>query len=271
MKKMVKYFLALFMLGSVFTNRNIEVSANVQESITESNVVLEHEGDYKIVVIKEEVEDGVIYKEYHDSVLVDSLFVKNENGAISPQTNDNIQNTRANPYLSGTTKLGSVYYNVAGFSNQIRMDLRYKQDGAPAITTYTVKNQYATALAFAIDLAAYLFMPQSLCVKLVDKLIANGIVAVSTNVLQLIGSCKLNALAQNQYLYAYIPLQAPDQPEVYRTFTGTNYRITETNHRLENTNYYTGYATNGWGTTALGVNLGNNFFNSYCTVARWVK
>ena len=54
------------------------------------------------------------------------------------------------------------------------MDLRYRQDGAPQQTTYTVKSTYGSDLSAATDLGAALFLPAALATTIIQKLVSWG-------------------------------------------------------------------------------------------------
>lgn len=269
MKKARHIFTMALVLVLLLSNTvsALAVETHSNKSSTEA-ISFVYKGDIEIIITEESADNLVILREYHDGILVDTLRYKPDS---YPEVADFSSNARSNPYLSNSTALGSVYYNVQGYSNQIRMDLRYKFDGSPKQTTYTIKNRYASLLALSTDIGAALFMPAALTATIAQKLVSWGILKVVTSGIERVSSSTLSSSAQNEYLYAYVPEQAPDQAEVSKIFSGTTYTINETNSVYTGEIFYSGYTSAGWGTTAMGANLGNNFFVNYSSVARWVK
>lgn len=266
MKKARQIFTIALVLLLLLSNTvsALAVETRSYKSNTET-ISFAYKGDIEIIITEELVDNMVILREYHDGLIVDTLRYK-------PEDSSEVANfSRSNPYLSNSTALGSVYYNVQGYSNQIRMDLRYKLDGSPKKTTYTIKNKYASLLALSVDIGAALFMPEALAATIAQKLLSWGIVKAITSGIERVYSSTLSCSAQDEYLYAYVPEQAPDQAEVSKTFSGTTYTINETNSVYTGEVFYSGYTSAGWGTAAMGANLGNNFFVNYSSVARWVK
>lgn len=269
MKKARRIFTMALVLVLLLSNTAsaLAVETRSNKSSTET-ISFVYKGDIEIIITEESVDSMVILREYHEGILVDTLRYKPDD--CSEVANFS-SSSRSNPYLSNSTALGSVYYNVQGYSNQIRMDLRYKLDGSPKQTTYTIKNKYASLLALSIDIGAALLMPAALTATIAQKLLSWGIVKAITSGIERVYSSTLSCSAQNEYLYAYVPEQAPDQAEVSKTFSGTTYTINETNSVYTGEVSYSGYTSAGWGTAEMGANLGNNFFVNYSSVARWVK
>lgn len=269
MKKARHIFTIALVLVLLLTNTvsALAVDTHSNNSSTEA-ISYVYKGNIEIIITEESTDNLVILREYHDGILVDTLSYKTDNRQEVASFSSGV---RSNPYLSNSTALGSVYYNVQGYSNQIRMDLRYKFDGPPKQTTYTIKNRYASLLALSTDIGTALFMPAALTATIAKKLLSWGVVKAVTSGIERVFSSTLSASAQNEYLYAYVPEQAPDQAEVSKTFSGTTYTINETNSVYTGEVFYSGYTSAGWGTTGMGANLGNNFFVNYSSVARWVK
>lgn len=260
MKKIVAIFMAL----AVFLTSSPSVSAISKDDIERSEI--------NVIITEEAIENGTLYKEYHNSRLVDTLVVNNDE-----QNADSVNNLAPNRVMPffiqhsvQGTKLGSVYYSVSGYSRQIRIDLGYK-NGTISNTYYTVKNKYASLLALGVDIAAVLYMPEAFAVSTARKLLGWGIVKAVTEGITRVSSSTLSARAQKQYIYAYAPYQAPDQAELSRTLTGTSYTIIEENHKRQGQKFYSGACKEMWGEPALGINVGNQFFSNYFSIARWVK
>lgn len=238
------------------------ITANLADN---EKVLYTYSGDITIVITEEKNDHIVIYREYHDGVMVDSVT----EGIPQYEEIASIVSTYANP--SNSTPLGSVYYDVQGYSREIRMDLSYKLNGSARNTTYTIRTTYGTILELTLAIVSALYTPQIVASKIANALINAGILAIVEGGLARITSSTLSAVAQDEYLYAYVPLQAPDQAEVSKTFSGTTYIINETNSVYEDEIFYSGYTSAGWGKSEMGVNLGNSFFTNYNTVDRWVR
>ena len=261
-------FMAITILFTSTANAWAHSSPHEFKCDANENILTELSGEILIQITEECTEDEIIYREYHDSVLVDTLFVeKSNNHVIESNTMPVPQSMNER---SNKIELGSVYFNVQYYSQLIRADLSYELNGKSDQKTYTVKNHYASALALAVDLAAAIFMPESLAITVGRKLVTWGILKVVTTGLDRIAETTLSAKIQKEIFYVYLPYQPPEQAEFSKTYYGTVYTINDAGAGdLYGEVFYDGYTSAGWGKNDFGIQLGNNLFLNYNIVDRW--
>lgn len=182
--------LAFFIVQSnVYANSldiiDVKLAGGDQEKVSLEQI----SNNFHVLITEESTNEGIIFREYHDGKLVNTIVVEdneNKGSEIQRSPSDNVSNeysTKGNPYLSGTYRLGSIMYSVQTYSRQIRVDLRYKYDGAPRQTEYTIGGTFGSLISLASAIAAALFMPVNVATTIVSKLVSSGVVWVVTDTL----------------------------------------------------------------------------------------
>ncbi|NLW29771.1 MAG: hypothetical protein GXY98_07775 [Erysipelothrix sp.] len=272
MKRFIKIIalIVCFLLLSGFSQLPRKSLFRIGETIT-FHYKANHE--MNIIITEEIKDDQIIIREYHNENIIDeSIYQFDEyHGLSNPvvQIDSKAIVPLGNPHLSGTKALGSIYYNVQGYSKNIKVDVRYKQYGAPQQTTKRINGSFGSVADLASFLASELFLPKVVSGTLANKIIIAGSFAWVAGRLIGIGSPNVAVLAQNEFVYAYTPYQPPYQAEYSVALTGTKYTVNESSHWSTGSVLYSGYSSAGWKDHSMGILTGNHFFPTYYQIASW--